>query len=625
VTVTHGGDDRGARRRLRSPWAIDLLGVLAALLFALLAVLHLLWTQRSWLLFFDGDSVILPLFERSLQAGQPFEWAMSTTVFLIEIPVYLVLAFLTANPFDALTVNAILNFVALYALIRLIAGLSLPGRGRRFVVAVSLVTFAVPLAATLLESTTNADSFELFSLLATTTYYYPTVLAMLAAAWLLARMVARDAPTETTPSVAPDASDGPARPAPPNVSPASASSGRRVALLVALGMLTVVSVTSNPLYGVWTAAPAVVTLLGLAGLGRIPWRTALVPSVVLIAGCFGGVLLRKPLAPYLSMDPANYLHIGDILTPLRFYGAAIADMFPRPTGVIELVLLSALGSVTLVAGLAALRMPQLPLRRQLLFLLAAVTVLAVAVGSVLVGTNATRYLQPLAFAPLLVLPALIGLGLDTVREKMRAGQPRARLLAGPALTLARRDRAQPTASAPRHPTPSPKQTPTPKPRPAALGLLLVVLLLGGIVGAGSAVAASVSRAHLPGAACLEGWLAGRTLTGAGQFWAIRGLKTYGAPNVHLLQIDEYLNARPWMVNLADYEGGRVSYLVLDDRSAWGEELVDTLGAPRANISCGSYTILDYEGTAGEKVLTRHIAESATAQREQRGFAQKSDG
>ena len=56
---------------------------------------------------------------------------MSTTVFLIEIPVYLVLAALTANPFDALTVNAVLNLVTLCALIRLIAGLSLPGRGRR--------------------------------------------------------------------------------------------------------------------------------------------------------------------------------------------------------------------------------------------------------------------------------------------------------------------------------------------------------------------------------------------------------------------------------------------------------------------------------------------------------------
>lgn len=597
---------------------IDLLGVLAALLLTLLAVLHLLSTSRSWLLFFDGDSVILPLFERSLQAGQPFEWAMSTTVFLIEIPVYLVLAFLTANPFHALTVNAILNFIALYGLIRLIAGLSLPERGRRFVVAVSLVTFAVPLAATLLESTTNADSFELFSLLATTTYYYPTVLALLAAAWLLARLVVRDAPTETVPSVAPDASDGPARPAPPNASPASAASGHRGALLVGLGILTVVSVTSNPLYGVWTAAPAVVTLLALAGLGRIRWRTALVPAVVLIAGCFGGVLLRKPLAPYLSMDPANYLHIGDILTPLRFYGAAIADMFSRPTGFIELVLLSTLGSVTLVAGIAAVRMPQLPLRRQLLFLLAAVTVLAVAIGSVLVGTNATRYLQPLAFAPLLVVPALIGLGLDSLRHRRQTARRRPGLFARPA-TTARRARAAETVSAHDHVATTTKQ------RPAALGLLLVVLLLGSIVGTGSAVAASVSRVHLPGAACLEGWLAGRTLTGAGQFWAIRGLKTYGAPNVHLLQIDEYLNARPWMVNLADYDGGRVSYLVVNDRSAWGEELVDTLGAPRANISCGTYTILDYEGTAGERVLTRHIAESGLSQRAQRGFTRESGG
>lgn len=596
MTVTQGGDDRGARLGVRSPWAIDLLGVLVAVLLTLLAVLHLLSTSRSWLLFFDGDSVILPLFERSLQAGQPFEWAMSTTVFLIEIPVYLVLAFLTATPFDALTVNAVLNLVALYALVRLIAGLSLPGRGRRFVVAVSLLTFAVPLAATLLESTTNADSLELFSLLATTTYYYPTVLAMIAAAWLLARLVERDAPAGRA---------------------TRAASRRRVALLVTLGILTVVSVTSNPLYGVWTAAPAVVTLLALAGLGRIPWRAALTPAVILIAGCFGGMLVRKPLAPYLSMDPANYLHIGDILTPLRFYGAAIVDMFSRPAGIIELVLLSALASVTVVAGFAALRMPRLPVRRQLLFLLAAVTVLAVAVGSVLVGTNATRYLQPLAFAPLLVLPALMGQVLDTLGAKRRTGRPRAALVARPVRSLGRRGRAHSQGSAHQHPALSVTR------RPAAVGLVLVVLLLGGIAGTGAAVAASVSRAHLPGAACLEGWLAGRTLTGAGQFWAIRGLKTYGAPDVHLLQIDEYLNARPWMVNLADYDGGRVSYLIVDDRSAWGEELVDTLGAPRANVSCGTYTILDYEGTRGEKVLTAHIAETAASQREQRGFAPRS--
>lgn len=597
MTVTQGGDDRAARLGVRSPWAIDLLGVLVAVLLTLLAVLHLLSTSRSWLLFFDGDSVILPLFERSLQAGQPFEWAMSTTVFLIEIPVYLVLAVLTANPFDALTVNAVLNLVALYALVRLIAGLSLPGRGRRFVVAASLLTFAVPLAATLLESTTNADSLELFSLLATTTYYYPTVLAMLMAVWLLARLVERDAPA------------GPAT---------RAASRRRVALLVALGILTVVSVTSNPLYGVWTAAPAVVTLLALAGLGRIPWRAALTPAVILIAGCFGGMLVRKPLAPYLSMDPANYLHIGDILTPLRFYGAAIVDMFSRPAGIIELVLLSALASVTVVAGFAALRMPQLPVRRQLLFLLAAVTVLAVAVGSVLVGTNATRYLQPLAFAPLLVLPALVGQGLDAVRHRksVRASFPN-RGAAG--ARTAARVFSQPDFSTPA-PPPSASTT-----RRAALGLVLVVLLLGGITGTGAAVAASVSRAHLPGAACLEGWLAGRTLTGAGQFWAIRGLKTYGAPDVRLVQIDEYLNARPWMVNLADYDGTPLSYLIVDDRSAWGEELVDTMGAPRANISCGTYTILDYTGTRGERVLTTRVTESATLQRVQRGFESRPHG
>lgn len=605
MTVTQGGNDRGAPRGVRRGWAVDLLGLLAAVLLTLLAVLHLLSTSRSWLLFFDGDSVILPLVERSLHAGQPFEWAMSTTVFLIEIPVYLVLAFLMSSPFEALTVNAVLNLVALYALIRLIAGLSLPRRGRRFVVTVSILTFAVPLVATLLESTTNADSFELFSLLATTTYYYPTVLALLAAAWLLGRWVGLDAQTGSS---------------------APSASRHRVGLLVALGILTVVSVTSNPLYGVWTAAPAVVTLLGMAGLGRIAWRTALVPAVVIIAGCFGGVLLRKPLAPYLSMDPANYLHIGDILTPLRFYGAALADMFTRPAGVVELVLLAALGSAAIVAGLAAFRMPQLPLARQLLFLLAAVTVLAVAVGSVLVGTNATRYLQPLAFAPLLVLPAAIGTGLDAFRrspaaERLRRLRPAA---SAPARAIAPTPAMPEAPEAPVVPA-MPERTPDAAPtrnRPAtrAVAVALVLLLLGGIAGTGTAIGTAVSRAHLPGAACLEGWLAGRTLTGAGQFWAIRALKTYGTPNVHLLQIDEYLNARPWMVNLADYDGARVSYLLLNDRSAWGEELVDTLGAPRQNISCGTYTILDYEGTAGEKILTKRIAESATLQREQRGFA-----
>ncbi len=84
----------------------EALGALVALALSVIALRHVVATPRVALLWYDGDSVLLPLVRRSLDAGQPFEWAMSPALFFFpELPVYLLCSVVTATPQQALALN----------------------------------------------------------------------------------------------------------------------------------------------------------------------------------------------------------------------------------------------------------------------------------------------------------------------------------------------------------------------------------------------------------------------------------------------------------------------------------------------------------------------------------------
>jgi hypothetical protein len=369
----------------------EALGALVALALSVIALRHVVATARVDLLWYDGDSVLLPLVRRSMELGQPFEWAMSPALFFFpELPVYLASAAVTATPQQALALNGVLVLLAVYALVRAAAGELMPAARRSERIAVSAVALGFVTLLVLTESSATATSLELASLLLTTTYYYGVLLAMLGTAVLVLRAIRVG---RATPPV-----------------------------LVVLGLVAACTTASNPLYVPWSAAPVVVTLLVLALARRLPWSPVLLLAGTVTVGSVVGYLLRIPLRPFVSLDPSTYVQPSRAGQTLRFFAALTDDRAATAAG--DAGLLLAFAGVLLTVGgtVWAWRV-----RTSRTVLVAAalplVTVVAVSVGVVIAGSETPRYLEPVVTAPLLALVAVAELARTAVR-RTRVHRPR---------------------------------------------------------------------------------------------------------------------------------------------------------------------------------------------------------
>ncbi|MDM7885715.1 MULTISPECIES: hypothetical protein [Curtobacterium] len=369
----------------------EALGAAVALALSVIALGHVMATDRVALLWYDGDSVLLPLVERSIRLGQPFEWAMSPALFFFpELPVYLLCSLVTGTPQQALALNGVLVLLAVYALVRAAANELMPAARRSARITVSALALGFVTALVLTEYTATATSLELGSLLLTTTYYYGALLAMLGTAVLVLRTVRTGRATVT--------------------------------VLVVLGLVAACTTASNPLYVPWSAAPVVVTLALLSLARRVPWRPAAWTSGVLVAGAVVGYLLRIPLAPFVSLDPSTYVHPDQAGRTLAFFAALTDDRAGSARGDAELLLLFA-GLVLAVGGTVWAWRVRTARTVLVATVLPLVTVVAVSVGVVVAGSQTPRYLEPIVTAPLLALVAVAELVRSAVR-RTRVHRPR---------------------------------------------------------------------------------------------------------------------------------------------------------------------------------------------------------
>ncbi len=361
----------------------EALGALVALALSVIALRHVVATPRVALLWYDGDSVLLPLVRRSLDAGQPFEWAMSPALFFFpELPVYLLCSVVTATPQQALALNGVLVLLAVYALLRAAADELMPSAGRPARIAVSGLALAFVTALVLTESTATATSLELASLLLTTTYYYGAVLAMLGTAVLVLRAV---------------------------------RTGRAsVPVLVTLGLVAALTTASNPLYVPWSAGPVVVTLALLALARRVPWRPSVLLGAVLVVGSVVGYLVRIPLRPFVSLDPSTYVHPSQAGGTLAFFAQLTDERAASAAGDAGLLLLF-VGVLLAVGGTVWAWRVRTSRTVLVATVLPLVTVVAVSVGVVVAGSETPRYLEPIVTAPLLAFIAVAELTRTAVR------------------------------------------------------------------------------------------------------------------------------------------------------------------------------------------------------------------
>ena len=484
---------------MRGVWVREGAGWLAATALALIVAGQVASTARSEMLFRDGDSLIVAMFVRSLFSGEPLDWAMSSVLFIPESAVFVLLSALPLNVNGLLAVNAVVNVLGLYGALRLAAGRRSPGRAP---VAWSVIALGVFGLIAVTETSASRTSFEVASLLLTTTYYSATVIAMIASIGIVRRALERPHLGWGAP--------------------------------LALAVIAAVSVLSNPLYAVWATAP----LALLLAIGA--WRQTLRRASILLIAALGvgsvlGMALRMPLEPWIMRSGAGYVQPGEWLASVQYYGDFALERLRTPLGILAGAVLLALIAVAVVQTLRV-REPGARLVAASAWLIP----LAVVVGGIALGTHATRYLAPAAFAPLLALLVT----------------PRAVRL----------------------------------PRPRVLIAAVAAALL--VAGVGS-VPRLVAAAQHPDAdlACVTDWVAASDRTGGGQFWTVRLPKLHADDPSQLLQLHATLDGYSWLVNRHDFQTREVTFLLEDAQS--GAFQLPPGAVPDAVIECGRYRIVDF--------------------------------
>ncbi|WP_226533452.1 hypothetical protein [Microbacterium paraoxydans] len=487
-------------------WVRELAGGVGALALALITAAQVASTARSELLFRDGDSLVVAMFARSILSGQLMDWAMSSVLFLPETAVFVGLdATLPFAVEGLLAANALVNLLALYGAIRVVAGRR---TDRSAPVTWSLLSLAAFCLLALTEVSASRDALELASLSLTTTYYAATVVAVVLSVGLVRRVLDREAGS----------------PVP----------------LIALGVTSLVSTLSNPLYAVWATAPLALLLLVLLIRSTQRGRVGTLFAVVL-GGTTLGVFGRIPLAAWIANTGAGYVQPERWAESLEYYGALLTDRLSAPTGMIAGLIVLAL---LVLAGFRTARASEVGAR--FVATSAWLMPVLVAVGAIAVGTHAARYLQPLAFAPVLALVA---------SPRIVRMSPRARRTFA-AATIA-------------------------------------LLVAGGAVSAPRLSAAA--QVADPDLACVTDWVDASGRTGAGQFWTVRLPKLQLQDPARLVQVDHELRGYAWLVNRHDFDAGEVSFLVEDAQTVpWS---LPVPAVPEDVVDCGRYRILDFGETA----------------------------
>lgn len=483
-------------------WVRELAGWLSAAAVALVAAGAVGSSPRADLLFRDGDSLVVAMLARSLLSGHPLDWAMSSVLFLPESAAFTALH--AALPVDAnglFAVSAVVNLLALYGGIRLAAGRARAGSAP---VAWSVIALSAFGALAMTDVSASREALDLASLQLTTTYYSATVVGVVVTIGIVRRMID--------------------------------SHVLRAWPLIALGIVALVSTLSNPLYAAWATVPLVI-VLAVAGISsELRSRTPVI-IIVLLAGTAIGFLARIPLAAWITQTGVGYVHPEQWHESSDHYARLVGERMQSPLGVIGLLITAALLAVAVVRTVR----PRQPGSR-LVAAMAWVAPVVVVIGAIALGTHAARYLQPVAFAPVLALVA-----------------------APHALRVSERAR-----------------------RALAVMAGVVLLIIGGLSIPRLADAAAQPDADLT---CVTDWVDASGRTGAGQFWTVRLPKLHLSDPSRLVQVDHQLNAYAWLVNRADFALGEVSFLVEDAQTVpW--DLSEAL-LPETIVDCGRYSILDF--------------------------------
>jgi hypothetical protein len=533
------------------------LGILAAGLLLFLSRLGQVGGAK--LLFYNSDSLTMPLFARALTAPEGLGWVSGPFLGIFpELPTFLVANSLTSTPKSAIVLCGILNILSLYLGMRLLAGACGGStKVRRQAALTGIVAVSLGMAA----ETFTSSEWNLGWMLFSSTYYVGVSTMGVVTVALVARMLNASQVTKTPPETLRSSRSKQNAPALPPLK-----------LSVALFAVCLLTTISNPMFSVVVAVPCAAAIVVFLFARRCAGTTAGVALCSLLVGTAMGYLLQ----PFLGMVGASvegYFHWDRIGRTAGMVVAMAKTLLGSPFGVIELVTLLTLVTVALVkTAVMVLQRPSASENasarevgstgRDFVTFFVASWIILAPFALIITGPGVTRYFGTFAVFPFLVLVANYSVW--------------AQRFEGPKLHR-------------------------------ATALVAGAMAVIGVASFPSA-RATANLAAPSEIDCVSATVP-RGSSGIAEFWTARPIDIFNTAGARVLQANSELGVSGWISNPAEFKGRDFTFVL----TSWQEnykriqpitaKTVAPLGRPSRVTHCGELDVYEYwVGSPGHKRL-----------------------
>ncbi len=520
---------------------------------SLLAVGQVLQSNWNDLFLFNGDSLTLALYAKSLFSGELRDWTFSSQIFFFpEIFIYVICYAITPNLEWSFILNGLVNYWLYIFLLYCIA--SAVGANLWVRCGFTVLTSCLILLYCSLEQGAEVNVTALVTLFLFNTYYFGAILCALCVTWICCGVLNGN------------------------------QFARRYGYGLILG-LSAMTYFSNPMFLLQGAMPFVACLAFMRWTLQIDKNTSRGLVVSMIAGVLIGQVMRMIFSDHVGKSIGKYVHLRSVIDGLQGFGVNLARVADSTTGIVEYSIIAGLLIVSLAVAVRHLgthqrarNMSVAPASQALLFLVlfTAFSACIPLVGTLVSGNYLMRYFLPIALFPVFVL-------LTTFQHVQQGNGAVVRRYFGLCLIT---------------------------------GIAMVAMTIGRSnsgVDLSWLLDARYSQHH-EGIRCFNGHMSDKPFNSVGTFWSTRTLDAYSTTRARALQVNERFEPTLWLNNRATYKDVAINGVIVSrpqgnfrQKGNIYAEDTRTLGSPDRILPCKDFDIYFYaDGSPGFTQLAEQM-------------------
>ncbi len=533
--------------------ALPLITSFITIVVSLLAIGQVLQSNWNDLFLFNGDSLTLALYAKSLFSGELRDWTFSSQIFFFpEIFIYVICYALTPNLEWSFILNGLVNYwLYIFFLYRIASavGADLWVRCGFAVLATCLLLLYCSL-----EQGAEVNVTALVTLFLFNTYYFGAVLCALCVTWICCCVL----------------------------------NGNQFAKRYGYGLilaLTAMTYFSNPMFLLQGAMPFVACILFMRWYLQIDKNISRGLIISMISGVLLGQVMRMIFADHVGKSIGKYVHLRSVIDGAQGFGTNLARVFETTTGTVEFLiigglLITAIGVATRYFGTESRvrNFSDASANQALLFLVlfSAASSCITLIGTLVSGNSLMRYFLPVALLPVFVL-------LTAFHQTLMASGVAVRRYASLCVIV---------------------------------GIAMVAFVCGRPNTTASfswLFNARYSQSH-EGLGCFNRHMSEKPFNVVGTFWTTRTLDAYGSTRARALQVNERFEPTLWLNNRATYRDLAINGVIVSRAqdalrqkgSIYAEE-TRTLGSPDRIFACKDFDIYYYaDGSPGFNQLAEQM-------------------